>query len=527
LWIPVAKHDKYRVCIRGGERVSPAGPSDPGAVAVYVRWSTDDQGHGHTLEIQSESCRHYLLSQGWLFQEHLLFVDDGWSGASLARPALTRLRARVAAGEVQCVVVYKIDRLSRSIPDMVALVLTEWEGRCCLRSATEPVDTTSDTGRLLFTLLSTFADFERSTIAARTFGGKHKNAQKGRNPGMPYPVGYERGDLPGLFRVVPAEACAVQTAFELYVSGHGCARVAQMLNAKGLIPAERLGPWTAGAISRMLANPIYRGRLVYGRRPRRPRPVDALVAVDLVPVIVTPELWDAAAALREARRPARAHRAAVGCSRFVLTGLLRCGGCGQSVTGVARSGRSVHYYWCAGHRSAGLVRCPAALLRQDLLEGAVVARVVARYRGAAAPGWAQVADAAAAQAAEAQAAAAAQRQRAGRLEQRLARLGRDYAAGLIDAHTFAGMREDAVGQAAAITEALIQTDARHRLLQSVRERAMSHPLPVDVDGGWSLLTLPEQRQVLRHLIGHISVYRAPGAAVATVSIHWQGGRERS
>ncbi|HWI66569.1 MAG TPA: recombinase family protein, partial [Symbiobacteriaceae bacterium] len=86
---------------------------DPTKVAIYIRWSTEDQGEGTTLEVQSETCRAYLVSQGWAVNPELIFIDDGYSGGSIERPAMARLRSAVAAGEVHCVVVYKLDRLSR------------------------------------------------------------------------------------------------------------------------------------------------------------------------------------------------------------------------------------------------------------------------------------------------------------------------------------------------------------------------------------------------------------------------------
>jgi site-specific DNA recombinase len=109
-------------------------------VAIYIRWSTEDQGQGHTLEIQRESCRYYCMSQGWVAREDLTFIDDGWSGSNLERPALTRLRDSVKAGQVECAVVYKLDRLSRNIKDIINLVLGEWEEACCVRSTQEPVE---------------------------------------------------------------------------------------------------------------------------------------------------------------------------------------------------------------------------------------------------------------------------------------------------------------------------------------------------------------------------------------------------
>jgi site-specific DNA recombinase len=113
----------------------------PDKVAIYIRWSTEDQGQGHTLEIQRESCRYFCLSQGWAPRVEQIYIDEGYSGANLERPALTRLRQAVTARLIDCVVVYKLDRLSRNIKDIINLALDEWEGLCCVRSTQEPVET--------------------------------------------------------------------------------------------------------------------------------------------------------------------------------------------------------------------------------------------------------------------------------------------------------------------------------------------------------------------------------------------------
>ncbi|HLN60111.1 MAG TPA: recombinase family protein, partial [Symbiobacteriaceae bacterium] len=105
---------------------------DPRKAAIYIRWSTDDQGDGTTLEVQRRNCEMYVQSQGWHINPDLIFVDEGWSGGNLDRPGLNRLRAMVRKGAIDVVVVFKLDRLSRNVLDTVNLVLDEWEGHCYL-----------------------------------------------------------------------------------------------------------------------------------------------------------------------------------------------------------------------------------------------------------------------------------------------------------------------------------------------------------------------------------------------------------
>jgi site-specific DNA recombinase len=153
----------------------------PRAVAVYIRWSTEEQTEGTTLEVQRERCSLFIRSQGWEHDPQLTFIDDGYSGGTLNRPALTRLRAAVRAGQVDCVVSYSIDRLSRNLADIVALVQKEWAGRAVFRSASQPISTDegNPAGQLIFNMLASFAEFERGLIRERTFSGLVRRAQEG------------------------------------------------------------------------------------------------------------------------------------------------------------------------------------------------------------------------------------------------------------------------------------------------------------------------------------------------------------
>ncbi|HLN65183.1 MAG TPA: recombinase family protein, partial [Symbiobacteriaceae bacterium] len=254
---------------------------DPNRVAIYIRWSTEDQGEGTTLDVQLEGCRHYVLSQGWQVRPALIFIDDGYSGATLDRPALSRLRAQVRAGEVTCVVVYKLDRLSRSVADTARLCMDEWESLCCVKSAREPIDTHTQAGRMFFYTLMNYAEWERSVIRDRTFSGRARRAQEGRDPGITMPYGYTKDPASGGFVQVALEAAVVQRIFELYRMGNGLARIVAVLNGEGV--RFRGGrPWRVGTVAYLLANPAYAGDLVWGRRMRNPRyakrPGERLVA---------------------------------------------------------------------------------------------------------------------------------------------------------------------------------------------------------------------------------------------------------
>lgn len=355
----------------------------PDRVALYIRWSTDDQADGTTLAVQREGCELYARSQGWSVRPELTFIDEGCSGGDLNRPALTRLRAAVAAGEVDCVLLFKLDRLSRNLVDTVNLVLREWEGRCHLKCARESIDTSNPAGKMLFYTLVSFAEWERAVIRERTLSGKLRRLQEGRNPGFRPPFGLRTGPTPGSFALVEHEAAIVRRVFALARAGYGPTRIARLLHAEG---AHLRGgrPPTPQSVSAMLQNPIYCGRIAYGRRVPNPlrhaggarqvksRQPATVVEAPNLPRVVAPTLFDQVQRLRRGgsgRAPSRAAS-----SPHLLTGLARCR-CGSPLVGLRRPGAS--YYRCTGRRDHGPQFCPAAHIRQEPCDRWLLERLLA------------------------------------------------------------------------------------------------------------------------------------------------------
>jgi len=245
-------------------------PIRPDHVAIYIRWSTDDQATGTTLEVQREACEYYLKSQGWQVREDMIFVDDGYSGGSLDRPGIRKLRQRVKRGDVDCVVVLKIDRLSRNIVDAVELVLREWKDLCHLKSAREPIDTQTDLGRMIFGILAMFADYERAQIRDRTQSGKEKKIKNGEQ--MHAKPGYGLMLHPtekGKWIEHPEHANQVRRVFQWAHEGHSANQICRMLNAEG-IPSPRGKQWSVRAVLWVLKNRAYIGEAIYGRTSLKP-----------------------------------------------------------------------------------------------------------------------------------------------------------------------------------------------------------------------------------------------------------------
>jgi len=147
----------------------------PGPVlrcAIYTRKSTEEglNQDFNTLEAQREAAEAYIRSQlhaGWIALAER-YDDGGYTGANLERPALRRLLADIAADGIDCVIVYKVDRLSRSLLDFARLMEIFERGQVSLVSITQPLNTTSSLGRLTLNILLSFAEFERQMIADRT-----------------------------------------------------------------------------------------------------------------------------------------------------------------------------------------------------------------------------------------------------------------------------------------------------------------------------------------------------------------------
>lgn len=387
-------------------RASSSGDIDSRKIALYIRWSTEDQGDGTTLEVQRRNCEMYVQSQGWHINPDLIFIDDGYSGGNMDRPGLNKLRAMVKKGAVDVVVVYKLDRLSRNVLDTVNLVLDEWEGRCYLKSATQSLDTRDPLGKQFFYLLVGFAEYERQTIKERMFSGKLSRAGEGKNPGQVPPYGFTKGPAPGSFQVVPDEMRVVQRIFADALAGAGAGAICKRLNNEGIpYKDHRNGKsttWKDVTIRYMLKNPLYTGQLVYGQsriqsrpkegEPLRYRPDEPLVETEAIlfsadgtPLQappVSPEDFEELQR-RLAARTARKTSNRVMVSEHLLTGLLKCPVCGMGMYGRKKvllptgATYTPAYYACEGMRSRGT--CNNSYIRQDDLDELIVTYVRRRY----------------------------------------------------------------------------------------------------------------------------------------------------
>ena len=199
----------------------------------YIRVSTDEQAEsGYSLDLQRERIAAQIAAKGWdLFK---VYEDAGQSGGSLDRPALQEMLADIDAGNIQAVVIYKLDRLSRKQRDTMELIEDVFLKQDVeLISISESLDTSSPTGRAMIGMLSVFAQLERDTITERLSGGRKQKAKTGGYAGGNAAIGYstERGTK--ALQADDDKAATVRRTFELEAEGYKLQQTADILNAEG------------------------------------------------------------------------------------------------------------------------------------------------------------------------------------------------------------------------------------------------------------------------------------------------------
>jgi DNA invertase Pin-like site-specific DNA recombinase len=265
--------------------------------AVYTRKSSEEglEQDFNSLDAQREACEAYIRSQtgeGWK-PVRTCYDDGGHSGGTLKRPALEQLLADIRAGNVDTVVVYKVDRLTRSLADFAKIVEVFDAHGVSFVSVTQQFNTTSSMGRLTLNMLLSFAQFEREVTGERIRDKIAASKKKGMWMGGFVPLGYEPDGR--TLTINKPEAETVRTVFRLYLE-HGNVRcVKGLADRMGLTTKVRTGstgrmhggrPLSRGYIYKLLGNPLYVGRIAHKGKTYEGQH----------PAIVDPETWDAAQA---------------------------------------------------------------------------------------------------------------------------------------------------------------------------------------------------------------------------------------
>ncbi len=240
--------------------------------AIYTRKSTEDglEQDFNSLDAQREACAAYILSQtseGWDAVSEF-YDDGGWSGGTMNRPAITQLLGDVKAGKVDVIVVYKVDRLTRSLADFAKIVEILDDNEASFVSVTQSFNTTTSMGRLTLNVLLSFAQFEREVTGERIRDKIAASKKKGMWMGGPVPIGYDLDERRLVINNI--EAKTVRHMFRRYTILKSVPQLVEELAAGGyrtkprLYKGERIVgdiPFRAGSLTKLLHNPIYTGKV--------------------------------------------------------------------------------------------------------------------------------------------------------------------------------------------------------------------------------------------------------------------------
>ena len=315
--------------------------------AIYTRKSTSAglEMEFNSLDAQREACLAYIGRQeGWtVVDDH--YDDGGFTGANTERPAFQRLLEDIDAGRIDIVVVYKVDRLSRSLLDFAKLMDRFNKAKAAFVSVTQNFSTADAMGRLTLNVLMSFAEFERSMIAERTRDKVVAARRKGKWTGGPVPLGYRI--VNGKLAIDVEEARVVRQIFGLYEAHRSIIRIIDELSAVGTTTKTNRA-WTKDGVLRVLKNPIYAG-FTRHEAERFPGEHEA---------IVEPVMFDRVQAMMGRPAPALNRR---GEGDTILRGLARCGTCGAAmIVETARRGRRTYRYLrCDTAQKHGTEKCTA------------------------------------------------------------------------------------------------------------------------------------------------------------------------
>ncbi len=351
--------------------------------AIYTRKSTEEglQQEFNTLDAQRESSEAFIAAQkheGWVCLPDR-YDDGGFTGGNLDRPAVTRMMKDIEAGKVDCVVVYKVDRLSRSLMDFSRMMQVFEKHHVSFVSVTQQFNTTHSMGRLTLNILLSFAQFEREIISERTRDKIAAARRKGKFAGGKPVLGFNLLSSPvgSKLLVNEDEAEQVRAIFKLYLKYEALVPTVTDLNQRGW----RTKTWTTRAgktvggriwgktdLFKLLTNVVYLGKVRY-RQEIHPGEHQA---------IVTPEIWQKVQSVlqRNGRTGGALVRNKYGA---LLKGILRCTPCNCSMghTYSSQGSKRYRYYVCLNAQKRGWHTCPSKSIPAGEIEKFVVEQIKA------------------------------------------------------------------------------------------------------------------------------------------------------
>jgi site-specific DNA recombinase len=373
--------------------------------AIYARVSSEQQREAHTIASQTAALIDLARTLDVEVPKAWIFEDDGYSGATLERPGLERVRDLAAEGQIQTVLVYSPDRLSRKYAYQILLIEELARHGVETRFLNAPQGVTAE-DQLLVQFQGMIAEYERAQILERSRRGKRHRARAGEISvlsGAPYGYRYIRrsDEAPAAYAVIEAEARVVRHVYERYtVASLSIGAITRELNDQGVATRKPNARWERSMVWAMLRNPAYRGTACFGKTRVAPRqrvtralrmrggmatrnsanherPREEWIEIP-VPALIAEETFARAQELLHENR-VRARRRTIEPS--VVQGLVSCRNCGYALsrTSTRSSARLIHYYRCLGSdgwRHLGGPVCKTRPVRQDLLDQIVWTEVM-------------------------------------------------------------------------------------------------------------------------------------------------------
>lgn len=345
--------------------------------AIYTRKSTNeglDQDFT-SLDNQRESAESYIKSQqheGWNISPEL-YDDGGFTGANIERPGLQKLLTHIKEGHINCVVVYKVDRLSRSLMDFTQLLEFFDKSNVTFVSVTQHFNTNTSMGRLTLNILLSFAQFEREIISERTKDKMSAIRKKGQWLGGRPPIGYDLDRERKKLIINETEVELIKEIYQLYLKGNSLLGVTQILNSRGL-RTKRVeskngkifggNPFDLTNIQSILKNVLYIGKVIYGGQ----------IYAGQQPAIVDEETFGKVQEkLAENRRARKTTKKTDGSG--LLSRLLKCKACGymMSHTYTLKKGNlKYRYYQCNNAQKRGFGSCPNKSINAQTIEDEII-----------------------------------------------------------------------------------------------------------------------------------------------------------
>lgn len=348
---------------------NPSGEMPTLSCAIYTRKSSEEglEQDFNSLHAQREACEAFILSQkglGWILMPDA-YDDGGFSGGNVARPGLQHLIADIEAGKVNVIVVYKVDRLTRSLADFAKLVELFDVYRVSFVSVTQQFNTTTSMGRLTLNVLLSFAQFEREVTGERIRDKIAASKRKGIWMGGVPPVGY----LAHNRTLEPEEPYAGRVAeiYRLYLQLNCVRKVAQELQSRGWLTRERQNkrvgfggnkPFSRGHLYRILANPVYVGLL----------PHQGENYPGQHPGIVDQALWEAVQQRLKSNRQGHKTRASQAGPSLLVGKLFDEMGRRLGPTHTKKGDRRYRYYATAADQPGEPIRMPADDLERQVIK---------------------------------------------------------------------------------------------------------------------------------------------------------------